>query len=207
MAMIGAVLAPVGLWWFAWYVYPSSKLITSLTKKKNSKPFNPFSRCRCDVLCFRCTRALIYNRTSKPSIHWIVPIVAGIPFGIGVAQILQSLTAYLMDTYNVYFASAIAATVVLRSICGAAFPLFSPSLFEALGDQWAMSVFAALSTVCMPIPLLFWVCLSKDDRDHSLRLIDLTFVEIWVVDSEQISCGVQRQRSTGATRLSVKSNR
>ncbi|KXN87747.1 hypothetical protein AN958_08223 [Leucoagaricus sp. SymC.cos] len=112
MAMVGGVLAPVGLWWFAW--------------------------------------------TSMPSVHWIVPILAGVPFGIGVAQILQSLTAYLMDTYNVYFASAIAATVVLRSCCGAAFPLFSPSMFDALGDQWAMSVFAALSTACMPIPVLFW---------------------------------------------------
>ncbi|PPQ66843.1 hypothetical protein CVT26_009622 [Gymnopilus dilepis] len=112
MAILGAVLAPIGLWWFAW--------------------------------------------TSRPSIHWMVPILAGIPFGTGISQILQSLTTYLMDAYNIYFASAIAATVVLRSICGAAFPLFSPSMFNALGDEWAMSVFACLSTACMPIPLLFW---------------------------------------------------
>ncbi|KAF9562141.1 MFS general substrate transporter [Agrocybe pediades] len=112
MAILGGILAPIGLWWFAW--------------------------------------------TSAPSIHWIVPILAGIPFGTGISQILQSLTTYLMDAYNVYFASAIAATVVLRSICGAAFPLFSPSMFGALGDEWAMSVFACLATVCMPIPVLFW---------------------------------------------------
>lgn len=99
----------------------------------------------------------ILCRTTGPSIHWIVPILAGIPFGTGISQILQSLTTYLMDTYNVYFASAIAATVVLRSTCGAVFPLFSPSMFNALGDEWAMSVFAGLATVCMPIPLLFWV--------------------------------------------------
>lgn len=112
MAILGAVLTPVGLWWFAW--------------------------------------------TTRPAIHWIVPISAGIPFGMGVAQILQSLTAYLMDTYNIYFASAIAATVVLRSTGGAVFPLFSSTMFNALGDEWAMSVFASLSTICMPIPLLFW---------------------------------------------------
>lgn len=64
-----------------------------------------------------------------------------------------------MDTYNVYFASATAATVVMRSFCGAAFPLFSPAMFDALGDQWAMSVFAILSTVCIPIPIFFWVCI------------------------------------------------
>jgi len=96
-------------------------------------------------------------RTTRPSIHWIVPILSGIPFGIGVAQILQSLTTYLMDTYGIYFASAIAATVVLRSTCGALFPLFSPAMFETLGDEWAMSIFACFSTICMPIPLLFWV--------------------------------------------------
>ncbi|KAF9451214.1 MFS general substrate transporter [Macrolepiota fuliginosa MF-IS2] len=112
MAIVGGILAPIGLWWFAW--------------------------------------------TSMPNVHWIVSILAGIPFGVGVAQILQSLTAYLMDTYDIYFASAIAATVVLRSFCGAAFPLFSPSMFAGLGDQWAMSIFAILSTVCMPIPILFW---------------------------------------------------
>ncbi|RDB24165.1 Efflux pump FUBT [Hypsizygus marmoreus] len=112
MAMVGGVLIPIGLFWFAW--------------------------------------------TSSPSIHWIVPILAGVPFGAGVAQILQSLTTYLMDTYPMYFASSIAATIVLRSFCGAAFPLFSPSMFKALGDQWAMSLFAFLAAACMPIPILFY---------------------------------------------------
>ncbi|KAF9459570.1 MFS general substrate transporter [Collybia nuda] len=94
--------------------------------------------------------------TSTPPIHWIVPILAGVPFGAGVAQILQSLTTYLMDTYNIYFASAIAATIVMRSFCGAAFPLFSPTMFNSLGDKWAMSLFGFLAVGCMPIPMLFW---------------------------------------------------
>ncbi|KAG6833184.1 hypothetical protein H0H87_010246 [Tephrocybe sp. NHM501043] len=83
------------------------------------------------------------QRTASPSIHWIVPILAGVPFGAGVAQILQSLTTYLMDTYPLYFASSIAATIVLRSCCGAAFPLFSPAMFAALGDEWAMSKYGS----------------------------------------------------------------
>ncbi|KAF9002027.1 major facilitator superfamily domain-containing protein [Cyathus striatus] len=111
-AIVGALLCPIGLWWFAW--------------------------------------------TTNPKIHWIVPILAGVPFGTGIAQILQSLTTYLMDTYNVYFASAVASTIVLRSCCAAVFPVFNPALFKALGDEWAMSIFAVMSTVCMPIPLLFW---------------------------------------------------
>ncbi|KZP18299.1 MFS general substrate transporter [Athelia psychrophila] len=112
LAMVGGVLLPVSLFWFAW--------------------------------------------TSQPSVHWIVPILAGIPFGIAVAQILQCLTAYLMDAYGVYSASAIAATVVLRSLLAMAFPLFSPSLFAALGDQWASTLFAFLALACTPMPVLFW---------------------------------------------------
>ncbi|KAG2020659.1 multidrug transporter [Coprinopsis cinerea AmutBmut pab1-1] len=109
---VRGLLAPLGLWWFAW--------------------------------------------TTPPPIHWSIPLLASIPFGTGISQILQSLTTYLMDTYTIYFASAISATVVLRSICAAVFPLFSPALFARLGDEWAMSVFAILSTVCVPIPWLFW---------------------------------------------------
>lgn len=62
-----------------------------------------------------------------------------------------------MDAYEIYFASAAAATVVLRCICGAIFPLLSGPMFDSLGDEWAMSVFACLSTICMPIPLVLWV--------------------------------------------------
>ncbi|KDQ59492.1 hypothetical protein JAAARDRAFT_153379 [Jaapia argillacea MUCL 33604] len=94
--------------------------------------------------------------TSQPSVHWIFPILAGVPFGTGVAQVMQGLTAYLMDAYHIYFASAIAATIVLRSIGACAFPLFSPAMFAALGDQWAISVFGFLALACTPMPLLFY---------------------------------------------------
>jgi hypothetical protein len=94
--------------------------------------------------------------TADPPIPWIVPIIAGFPFGMGVCQILQSSTAYLMDAYELYFASAVAATVVMRSIFAAVFPVIAPTMFGRLGDAWGMSVFAFLGLVCTPIPFLFW---------------------------------------------------
>ena len=98
-------------------------------------------------------------RTSLPPIHWIVPILAGVPFGIGVAQIMTGLVQYLMDCYTIYCASAIASTVILRSILAAVFPLISPAMYKNLGVHWASSVFAFLSVVCMPLPFLFFVSL------------------------------------------------
>ena len=122
---------------------------------------------------------------------------------MGVAQILQSITTYLMDTYGIFFASAIAATVVLRSTCGAVFPLFAPTIFNALGDQWAMSVFAALSTVCAPIPLLLWVSVSlpvsssyPTSSDRNVMLTWLLFLlafasaEVRLVAQEEITLRV-----------------
>ncbi|KAJ7172719.1 MFS general substrate transporter [Mycena filopes] len=111
-AMVGGVLVPIGLFWFAF--------------------------------------------TASPSVHWLVPIVGSAFFGIGIAQILQSLTSYLMDAYELYFASAVASTIVLRSVCAAFLPQVVPSMFERLGDEAAMSIFAVLGLICTPIPFLFW---------------------------------------------------
>ncbi|KAH9934926.1 major facilitator superfamily domain-containing protein [Fomitopsis serialis] len=80
--------------------------------------------------------------TCTPSYHWMLPIAAGAPLELGATQ-------YLMDTYQIYAASALAATVVLRSICACFFPL-EPR------DHWAGTVFAILTAVCMPLPWLFW---------------------------------------------------
>ncbi|EJF62434.1 MFS general substrate transporter [Dichomitus squalens LYAD-421 SS1] len=94
--------------------------------------------------------------TSDPPIPWIVPVLAGIPFGFSCAIIMQGLTQYLMDAYSIYCASAIASTVILRSVVAAIFPLISPALYHNLGDAWACSVFAFLASACMPVPFLFY---------------------------------------------------
>ncbi|KAJ7715945.1 MFS general substrate transporter [Mycena maculata] len=111
-SMVGGVLIPIGLFWFAF--------------------------------------------TASPSVHLLVPIFGSAFFGMGIAQILQSLTSYLMDAYELYFASAVASTIVLRSVCAAFLPQVVPVMFTRLGDEAAMSVFGALGLVCTPIPFLFW---------------------------------------------------
>jgi hypothetical protein len=66
--------------------------------------------------------------TNGPNIHWIVSIIAGAPFGFGTVLIFLGVMNYLIDTYTIYAASVLAANSVLRSLFGAAFPLFSKSL-------------------------------------------------------------------------------
>lgn len=86
-SIIGSVLLPIGLFWFAW--------------------------------------------TNAPSIHWIVPIIAGAPFGFGMVLVFLSIMNYLIDAYVIYAASVLAANSVLRSLFGAIFPLFTTCMFPS----------------------------------------------------------------------------
>lgn len=75
--------------------------------------------------------------TSKPNVHWIVPIIASVPFGTGYLLIFTSILLYLIDTYTIFAASALAANTVMRAAFGAAFPLFGTYMYKNLGADWA----------------------------------------------------------------------
>ena len=94
----------------------------------------------------------VFAWTAVPtSIHWIVPVLATIPFGVGMLLVFLSTTNYLVDTYLMYAASCLAANAVLRSLFGAIFPLFTQSMFAKLGVNWALTLVAFLSLACAPV--------------------------------------------------------
>lgn len=90
--------------------------------------------------------------TNSPSIHWIVSIAAGIPFGFGMVLVFLSIMNYLIDSYTIFAASVLAANSVLRSLFGAAFPLFTTQMYNKLGIHWASTVPAFLALACVPMP-------------------------------------------------------
>lgn len=61
------------------------------------------------------------------TLTWFRNIGAAIYAGATVLQ-LVSVQGYLIDTYPLYAASAMAAVIVLRSILSFALPLVAPSL-------------------------------------------------------------------------------
>ncbi|KAG5987328.1 hypothetical protein E4U43_005121 [Claviceps pusilla] len=93
--------------------------------------------------------------TNSASIHWIVSIMAGVPFGFGMVLVFLSCLNYLIDSYTIFAASVLAANSVLRSLFGAAFPLFTGHMYRNLGIHWASSIPAFLSLACLPFPFLF----------------------------------------------------
>jgi len=51
---------------------------------------------------------------SPPKIHWIWPLLSGVPYGLGNTLIFLQGNVYLVDSYDVYAASAMAGNTVCR---------------------------------------------------------------------------------------------
>jgi hypothetical protein len=66
------------------------------------------------------------------------------------------LTPITTDSYTIFAASVLAANTVMRSVVGAAFPLFIPYMYRGLGIHWATMVPGFLAVVCVPFPFLFY---------------------------------------------------
>jgi MFS family permease len=93
--------------------------------------------------------------TAREDIHWIVPLIATVPFGIGNMLVFCSCVLYLIDTYgSLNGASAAAANGMLRYVLGAAFPLFTIQMYGKLGIDWATSLLGFVTVALLPIP---WV--------------------------------------------------
>lgn len=62
----------------------------------------------------------------------------------------------MVDSFDEFSASALAAVTMARSVGGAIVPLIGPMLYESLDQGWGNSVLAAVGLVCGVIPVLMW---------------------------------------------------
>jgi hypothetical protein len=113
LAMVGGVLLPVTMLWFAW-------------------------------------TAEYY------SVNWIVPTIAGTFLSESFLLIFVSYLNYIIDTYLMAAASAMAANTICRTLCGSVAPLFTRYMFENLGMGGAGSLIGGIATLLAPIPPVFY---------------------------------------------------
>ena len=95
------------------------------------------------------TGILITGWTAEAKTHWICPDIVrlgiqptGLPdvpsqglfiAGAGIIMCSQVTQSYVIDTYAIHSASALAAVGTLRSLAGFGFPLFAPAMYKSLG--------------------------------------------------------------------------
>ncbi|EFR01508.1 fluconazole resistance protein 1 [Nannizzia gypsea CBS 118893] len=91
-----------------------------------------------------------YGWTAEKQVHWIVPIIGTAFIGIGTMCAFLPIQIYLIDTFGIYAASALATNTVVRSLFGAVLPLAGPPLFKRLGLGWGNSLLAFIALSLSP---------------------------------------------------------
>ncbi|ETS79764.1 hypothetical protein PFICI_09617 [Pestalotiopsis fici W106-1] len=93
--------------------------------------------------------------SAREDVHWLVPCLAGAPFGLGNLLIFMAFLNYLADAYKVFAASALAASACTRSVFGAVLPLATTSMYDNLGVGWASTLLAFVSLAMSALPFIF----------------------------------------------------
>ena len=88
-----------------------------------------------------------FGWTSYPSISYWAPLMAGFPIGLSVVFIFLGLFNYTIDAYLAVAASALSAMTVVRSLFGAAFPLFATQMYETLNPRWASTLLGCIAGI------------------------------------------------------------
>lgn len=99
----------------------------------------------------------ILGATSERGVIWVGPASSGIAFGFGMVLCYYSVNNYIIDSYQKYAASALAAKVFLRSGGGAAFPLFTEQMYHRLHLHWASWLLAFIGVAMILIPFSFYL--------------------------------------------------
>lgn len=76
-----------------------------------------------------------FGWSSRPSIHWIMPIIGSAWFSVGAFLLFNSVLNYLSDAYPADAASVLAGNDFFRSCFGAGFVSASPACFENFADS------------------------------------------------------------------------
>lgn len=99
---------------------------------------------------------LWFTWTCTPDLHWIVPILAGLPFGAGKVCVFIYATNYLARSFGQYTASALSGNMLVRSLMAACLPLAGPSMYGTLGLNWASILLGLVEAVGISTPVVFY---------------------------------------------------
>uniref|UniRef100_A0A0B7JJH1 Major facilitator superfamily (MFS) profile domain-containing protein n=1 Tax=Bionectria ochroleuca TaxID=29856 RepID=A0A0B7JJH1_BIOOC len=93
--------------------------------------------------------------SARTDISFVLPLLAGIPFGCGFTLIFIAMLSYFTDAYEIYSASANAASSGSRSLLAVVLPLATLPMIERLGIAGACTLLGGLSGIMCLIPFVF----------------------------------------------------
>ncbi|PHH63279.1 hypothetical protein CDD81_6136 [Ophiocordyceps australis] len=131
---------------------------------------------------------------------FVVPMLAGIFFGMGFVLIFMALLNYLTDAYQLFAASANAASSCTRSLFAVVLPLATTTMFESLGIAGACSLLGGLSAAMCIIPFVFlYKGPSLRKRSHFCNLLRQRKEDLLrnMAEQERQSASTHNEKHTG----------
>ncbi|KIW23288.1 uncharacterized protein PV07_11499 [Cladophialophora immunda] len=94
--------------------------------------------------------------TAYPSVSIWSPILASVLSGYGTIMIFISCYMYIIDSYEMYAASALTFATLARYIIAGGMTVAGVPFYKNLGVHWTLTILAALSAVLAPLPYVFY---------------------------------------------------
>ncbi|RMY82018.1 hypothetical protein D0864_08157, partial [Hortaea werneckii] len=113
-----------------------------------------------------------FGWTAAAGYHWLLPTAFGAFIGAGFHVTFQQCINFLVDTYSVHAASAVAANTFLRSLFAFALPLSARPLLAQTGAGATCSILGAISCIALPIPFWFMFHSAKLREKSRFAIVD-----------------------------------
>lgn len=82
---------------------------------------------------------IVFAWSAQKQTHWVIPLVGAGIFAIGMLMAYVCIQTYLVDVFDEFAASALAANIFLRSSTACVFSLIGFQLYKSLGYGWYVS--------------------------------------------------------------------
>jgi hypothetical protein len=82
--------------------------------------------------------------------------MASVLFGYGLITIFLSAYMYIIDSYEIYAASALTFVTVTRYLVAAGMTAVGIPFYQNLGPHWTLTILGCISTLLTPIPYIMY---------------------------------------------------
>lgn len=94
--------------------------------------------------------------TANPNISIWSPIIASFVFGYGITGIFITAYMYIIDSYEVYSASALTFVSLVRYVIAGGMTVIGIPFYENVGVAHTCTILACIACVLVPIPYIFY---------------------------------------------------
>ncbi|KAK7546616.1 major facilitator superfamily transporter, partial [Phyllosticta citricarpa] len=94
--------------------------------------------------------------TAYPNISIWSPIIASFVFGHGITGIFITAYMYIIDSYEVYSASALTFVSLVRYVVAGGMTVVGIPFYENMGTHYTCTILACIASLLVPIPYIFY---------------------------------------------------